>query len=442
MGFDKEYASGESLIHLENSRAFKEFEATILSQDQEYDGSGLEVLTPSRSSWLPRKVIAIDGSNITAKVQNGFPGAEGGLVLISIVAIDLTALKNMGESNKIPSPKVFRDMERAHTLEAVLPGCNVVDINRSDETPKQFFRRKVFEALSGKLDPTHESLLETFREITGTRTAKIKNPVDECTADFTQGTGIYTCGCGEHTLYETDTLRIHERFNEFGSNGEVHAEVRKILEVLSLINFLRFFAKKERIHLLSDYAFVMDGPLAIFGDPAWLKSPVEKELTRIDEMFFASTGQHLPIFGIEKSGQYCTHFESIDWTDEKGPKSKFPNQTILAPSTKYAHRNIVYRPEDMKPHGQGMYFGRKIMYKTATKNHAIINTATTTPASKNYDKNDLDVYPRIADIANIVDYLSSYLYEGGFVPLIRAHAHAAIPLKTGGDILREIICDK
>lgn len=348
----------------------------------------------------------------------------------------------MGESNKIPSPKVFRDMERAHTLEAVLPGCNVVDRNKTDETPKQFFRRKVYEAFSGRLDPTHESLLESFREITRGRIAKIKNPDDDCKAKFIPGTGAYTCGCGKHTLYETDALRIHERFNEFGSNGEVHAEVRKILGVLSLINFLRFFAKKDRIHLLSDYAFVMDGPLAIFGDPAWLKSPVEKELTRINEMFFESTGRHLPIFGIEKSGQYCTHFESIDWTDKEGPKSKFPNKTILAPSTEYSHRNIVYRPEDAEPHGKSTYFGRKILYKTATKNHAVVNTVMTTPESKNYALNTPEAYPRIADIANIVDYLSSYLYEGGFVPLIRAHANAAIPLKTGGDILREIICDK
>ena len=40
-----------------------------------------------------------------------------------------------------------------------------------------------------------------------------------------------------------------------------------------------------------------------------------------------------------------------------------------------------------------------------------------------------------------MDELSTYLYEDGFAPLVRAHAHAAIPLKAGTGLLANIFKD-
>lgn len=44
-------------------------------------------------------------------------------------------------------------------------------------------------------------------------------------------------------------------------------------------------------------------------------------------------------------------------------------------------------------------------------------------------------FPRLGDALNVLDHLSTCLYQDGFMPLVRAHAHAAIPLKRGTDIL-------
>src|SRR5690606_38584104 len=84
MPFPKKHSTGEALIRLENSTALREFNGIISSRGLARDP--LLPISVPRRDWLPRRVIAIDGSNLVQKVKNGFPGAEAGLVQISVVS--------------------------------------------------------------------------------------------------------------------------------------------------------------------------------------------------------------------------------------------------------------------------------------------------------------------------------------------------------------------
>jgi hypothetical protein len=55
--------------------------------------------------------------------------------------------------------------------------------------------------------------------------------------------------------------------------------------------------------------------------------------------------------------------------------------------------------------------------------------------SEDFSNTSMDAFPRLGDALNVLDHLSTYLYQDGFMPLVRAHAHAAIPLKRGTNIL-------
>ena len=145
---------------------------------------------------------------------------------------------------------------------------------------------------------------------------------------------------------------------------------------------------------------------------------------------------------MEKTGQYVTHFTDIDWTDDKGPRSKFEPGTVIAPDARYENRNIVFRPEDAKPSGIDTYFGRKIFYKTKNSAHAVLNAAIVNDAGADFHNVSLEAFPRLSDALNILDHLSTYLYQDGFMPLVRAHAHAAIPLKRGTEILAGLFQQK
>jgi hypothetical protein len=435
MPFENEFATGESLIALQKSAALRDFEGVVAVRSNGEERDPPPLVAVPRSDWLPHRVIAIDGSSITHRVRNGFPGAECSLVMLSVVFIDMSKLARI-TPDVIPSPRIFNEMDRAHSLDAVLPGSNVVRRGDDADSPKRFFRATVFEALNGRLDANHETLLETMRAIAPDRVPSIVCPLDDCTRLYTGGRGATQCECFRaEMLFETDALRFHERFNDLGSNGEVHGEVRHVLEVLALVNLLRFFEEPSRIRFLRDCAFVLDGPLAVFGQPAWLAPLVRAEIMRISAKVRAVTGSDLLVMGVEKTGQYVTHFDDLDWTDSEGPRSRFDAETVLIPDARYVNRNIVFRPTDAKPSGADTYFGRKVFYKTRNSAHAVLNMAMTTAAGADFHDTSPDAFPRLDHALNILDHLSTYLYQDGFMPLVRAHAHAAIPLRRGTDII-------
>lgn len=435
MPYKNEFASGESLLALQNSQALKDFDGEIAVREACVEHPSA-VAVPRRG-WLPHRILAIDGSNVAQQVKNGFPMAEASLIQVSVVSINLSQLAAIGPS-EIPAPRIFHDMERPKTVDAVLPGANVIRKSVEGDSPKKYFRHEVYKTFCGDISSSHETLMDTFRAIVGDRVSDIACPIEDCKGRFISGTGEYPCACGKHMLFETDQLRFHERFNESGPNGEVHGEVRSVLEILVLLNILRYFASPSRCNYLRDCAFVLDGPLAVFGQPAWLTPYIRSELMRINEISKTQNGQDIAVFGIEKSGQFMNHFHEIDWTDSGGPRSRYAPQSIILPDSRYINKNIVARPEDAKPHGEATYFGRKVLYKTRAGEHAVINTAMVDESSLDLKQSGVKCYPRVGDIADILDHLSTYLYQDGFMPLIRAHAHAAIPLKRGADIIKSL----
>ena len=119
MPFEGEYATGESLLSLEQSTAFREFQGRIRARNSAAPAAP-HVLAVPRRTWLPTRVIAVDGSHLSETVRNGFPVAEATLLKISVVSLDLQKLE-MARAEEIPSPRVFYDMENAKPFDWVLP---------------------------------------------------------------------------------------------------------------------------------------------------------------------------------------------------------------------------------------------------------------------------------------------------------------------------------
>lgn len=437
MAYDREVASGQSLIHLQNM--FDSFQEKMKVQEVSSNGVTAKFDECTRRNWKPHRVISIDGSNIAQPVQNGFPGAEVGMVSLSVVVIDVTKLHEANPQEQL-SPRVFREMERDWTFGTIVPGANVVRSSMKTDSPMEFFREEVYRSVRGRFDDSHETLLETFRAITSTRGAsKIDCPIEGCMHQFSKGHQQYNCLCErEKYLFETDELRLHERFKEYGSNGEVFGELRHVLELLSLINILRFFAHEDRVNFFEDCAFVVDGPLAVFGQPAWLKPYVQAEISRIDKFCRDKIGRGLALFGVEKSGAFYEHLVALD-THETGSRGKLAAQKHFIPESEYINRSIVYRPKGSKIYGLATYFGRKVLYKSKTGNHVVVNVPFTEGKDENIENSSNMNLERLPDIFDVVDDLSSYLYQDSFLPLIKAHSHAAIPLAMGGKILSNLI---
>lgn len=447
MPYINEFASGESLWSLSDSQSVRDFQGTIRFQDGNFHHDPPSMLIPTRGSNLIKRIVAIDGSTVTKTVQNGYPGAEAALFNLAAIVIELDKLRRI-PPDYIPGPKEMRDLERAHTLSAVLPGRNIVRASLPQDTPKRYFRATVASELDAKLDPDHETILETLREITASRTsATIRCPVDECPLqppdDWVEPAAQQTCGCQlREAIFETDGLRAHERFEDSGSSEEAFTAFRTVAEHLVLINILRHFERTNTLEILYDTAFVMDGPLAIFGMPAWLKTYVGNEIARIHNKCLVRGYPGLLLMGVEKSGDFLEHLRMLDWEPGEGPSSNLPNGTALAPDKKYIHRHIKPRPEDAKPYGQDTYYGRRVLYKNKVGQHTVVMTPAVNAEGSDLDCVSLSAFPRIGEALDILDELATHLYQDAFVPLVRAHAHAAIPLKAGERIIDQLFANQ
>src|SRR4029078_3004880 len=112
----------------------------------------------------------------------------------------------------------------------------------------------------------------------------------------------------------------------------------------------------------SRVAFVLDGPLAVFGHPAWLSQAIIAELTQLNVKTRPATGvKDLLLIGIEKTGAFVEHFDRMD-QEPRSKNPKYASQSVFLLSTDYIRKNIVV--SDGKPYGLDTYFGRKILYKT------------------------------------------------------------------------------
>ncbi|MFW6224785.1 MAG: nuclease, partial [Bacteroidota bacterium] len=81
MGFEGEFASYEPLRRLLDSDKVKALESRLRirkqdeSDEQDFESSITHKKDLKESPIQPDLVLAIDGSNIAAKAENGFPGA-------------------------------------------------------------------------------------------------------------------------------------------------------------------------------------------------------------------------------------------------------------------------------------------------------------------------------------------------------------------------------
>lgn len=419
------------------------------------------------SQFRPTHVIAIDGSNIPVPIRDGYPGAEIGYVTVASVILNIEMLDEL-DRNRPVNPVAYRETEDAESIDSVLPGCNIV----IDEewSAKNSLRKVIFDLLrERRLFEEGESLLDTYEallEYKGDDDQKC--PYSDVYEDncinlqpvYSRGKGEYRCNCVAcFPLYSTDALRLHERFHPDGSNAAIYTEIMQVLERLWLIHILRGFEQKGYLRLLKNFAFVLDGPLAVFGQPAWLSQSIKQELKRLNKVAKSFTDGHdMLIVGIEKSGAFVTHLEQLVLTSQEDVSSEradipfnqlaayYMNDSLVPPQTAclltddYIKRNIIYS-ESARPYGRQTYFGRKFFYRTKSGAQIVASLPFLTDYHEDVQQANPDQYPRLADAMALFDQLVSSRYPNSLAPVVAAHAEAAIPLNLGKKVLEQMARD-
>jgi hypothetical protein len=395
---------------------------------------------PRPEEPLPDFIVAIDGSSQEVPVKTGYPGAQVGYLTVASILLDLGAVDRL-DSARPADPVAFRKTEDAATIDAALPGSNVV--TRTHKSAKVAFREELYEVFHNEVVDSQDRvpLLDTYEALLSRKptTRPQTCPYDDlgCNRSFVIGPGLSECACGERrSIWSTDALRIHERFREVGTNGEGFGEVMQVWERVLLVHLLRAFERRGFRAQAHRLAFFLDGPLALFGHPAWLSAAISAELQRINAEVHALTGRDLVIVGVEKTGTFVAHFDEIDQTETRGEERFLPQSYFLLTDA-YIKRRIIYS-DSPKRYGIDTYFGRKFFYKTKSGARIVASIPFLDPSQDTLDSDDIRLYPSFATVCALLDKLVSCRYPNALAPLVSAHAQAAIPLHLGAKVLEQL----
>ncbi len=398
---------------------------------------------PRREGWIPDYVISIDGSLAPVSVDNGYPGAEVAYMTVATVLLDLKKMRELDAERPV-DPRLFRSTRTTDPVDAVLPGCNVTF--QGETSPASSLRRGVLELFAEqRAFETGETLLDTYHVLLKEKPDASQDCpyADACGISpkgaYQRGTGKYTCPCPQALpLYSTDALRFHERFNPIGANGMVFGEIMQVLERLWLVHVLRGMEQRGHLNALTRLAIIIDGPLAVFGQPAWMSRAISVELERLNKRLRDATGTDMLIIGVEKTGLFVEHFERFCAAADKGrvPFSISP-QTALLLTDGYIKEQVIFS-DGLHPYGAATYFGRKLLYRTRSGAKIVATLPFLQSCHRDLTTALPTQYPRLADALNLFDALVSSRYPNALVPIALAHGEAAIPLRHGTRVLERL----
>ncbi len=383
---------------------------------------------------VPRWTMATDSSPFEHVVDPDFPSTRLVFAQMSAVLVDLERLR--GRIGPFVDPAAIRDAQHATVMAGVLPSSNLM---RADGTaPLRAFREAVDELLRTR-HVEGRTLFEVLAEVQANRldTAgrslgsvprcpscrrELKGTDDQPMLFDTDG---MTCpACAEEIMF-TDLLRAHETFREHGENQEACGRVMSVAERLITLGFLDHVHSRMR-GVVGDVALVTDGPLALFGEVAKLKTGLLRRMQVVaDEL--RGEGLRLPVVvGIEKSGRFVEHARAI--------RSHIPTGTLMAPDRDYVERYITFRGST---HGSETYYGRHFFYRSGDRRIYVI---TVPPLGRQnalpHEQFKSADYPTLASTCALIERIGTRLYDDATIPLVLAHRFAAFPVETAGDVLR------
>lgn len=444
MPYEGEFAQYKPLQRIVESERVKKLLGSYKVRNKSEDLGSLSALTPIQiqaSGWIPERLIAIDGSHAEVDIKNGFPGAEASYITVASVILDVAKIRQL-EQQRPANPTKIKTVEKAESIDCALPGCNI--ITEGEKSAKASLRKSIFEVFASvRMSPDGESLLDTYEVLLKNKpnTERTQQcPYEDCpeNKDYLRSNGKYNCSCPRACpLYSTDALRIHERMNPAGKNGSIFGELMQVWERVWMVHILRTLESKKWLSSLRRLAIILDGPLAVFGQPAWISQAIYQELSRINAVAKKSTnGKDILIIGVEKTGTFVEHFENLD-REENGSYGAFPCQSVGLLTDSYIKENIIFS-DSTRPYGDATYFGRKFFYKTKSGARIVATLPFLANEHRDLTKAEPSQYPRLADAIGVLDQLVSSRFPNALVPLISANAEAAIPLRLGSKVLEKL----
>jgi len=381
-----------------------------------------------------RYVITIDGGYSPVIPKERYPSSKFVAIKVGALLLDITKIKELEEEPFI-SPEKINKIKNIGKSKFLLPIKNVM--NQKYKTFTEFVRETIYMFFSKKDFNLAEALKWlAYREFKN-------NPIDEWNLathpynkeirninlkrnDFDNSLKIQE---NDETIYITDILRLHELIDEdIGAEGIVNYLLSAIEQLLMVSIIKEIYTRNPS--KLSEFLFILDRPLAFFGQTANLHKPM-RELIE----YFSSKGINLNIVGLEKSGAFVEHAkEIIDAGLIKG------GQYLLL-SNEYIYKNIL--PKTAKNdaiYGRTTYYGGKLIFHSDNGNSNVCSIPVL-----NYNEVIKEPKPEnfinLHYILSIIEELKCDMYENAILPITLINKAVSISKYPGEASLERFIKD-
>ncbi|WP_046245425.1 hypothetical protein [Hymenobacter terrenus] len=394
---------------------------------------------------LPEFVVASDASKSDSPIGDKLPSTQFGFIKVSHVLIVMAKYQELIDpKSRFVDPFKVAEMHRnAQPITFVLPGSNIKYHNAP--TVRDGFRKAVYDQLAAnrRTGANRIVLSETLLMLNDNQLPIANCPSVTCKKEighlvFTVQQPTHPCPhCGK-TVYVTDWLRLHEGISDFGDNASAMTRMMNAVEHLLLGAFMLEMLQGNPM-ALTKVAFVMDGPLALFGEPAKLHPRIMKLMHQVNEKLARLGQEPLLVIGLQKTGIVMDHGRLMQRFLEKA----YPRQGVLRViDDTYRNDYITGSDDPAENFGHESYYGQDFLFKTETGR--IFNFALPYPfAAKDGSRADfaarkveLARYGSLLERAcDLIRYFELDLYSDAIVPVALAHRHASISLEPGGRVL-------
>lgn len=406
---------------------------------------------PSDEGELPSKIIAIDGSRHESSIDDKLPSTKVAFIKISTLLINLTEFGSLrvNDGRFVDPFKMAKIKDNKSSLNFTLPSANVKW--QGHDTVRNGIRAAIDKHLLGHKTRFIKNDYKTSLRTTLFHLASMRP--DEMGTSNREKLKIYKCpNCGEGPLeikdipeqqyckycdskiYPSDCLRLWEEVSESQSNMSVFNRFMNLVEHLLPIHYIRHL-EGDFENLLSNLAFFMDGPLAIFGTSAWIHGSIMRYLYKVNNKLKSKGESPILMVGLQKTGQVVDYVKLISPYLEKN--------RITAIDDEFRYKYIISSREPAASgFGYETYYGQDFIYKTSSGKTFVFaipyfSKSKTEPDTQSFisEKTKFDNYPELGAAIDLIDNFESDLYENALIPVALAHRYTAISLSPGGKVL-------
>ena len=403
-----------------------------------------------QSAQLPVFVIAFDGSRHETSISDQLPSTKVGYIKIGSMLVDMSQFQSLRvNQNRMVDPfRVAALQNNNSPLTFSLPSANVRWKGKA--SVRDSFRAVLDQQLYSErtrfiaTDPS-TSLRTTLFHLASRR------PLDDMGTGDANSLKVAKCpSCQEgpitlidtpsqqycpfcnNEVYPSDVLRIWEEITDYQSNIEALTRVMSVLEHLLPIHYIRYLLENS-ITALGSTAFFIDGPLAVFGNSAWIHKSIQKSLYEVNNRLAQAGLPKLVVIGLQKTGQIVDYVDMI--------KKYIPKNSLFPVSDEYRYQYILGgQPPSKNGFGDETYYGQDVIYKTSSGRVFVF--ALPYPFETKHPRDQFVIqktvlanYEELPRALRLINNFESDLYENAVIPIALAHRYTAISLEPGGKVL-------